>query len=65
MIEDRRVTIAKRAQAEIAQLDKEREKIYRKTLRRLRIADTSAAFDYFYANQCGISAFEESLRRLP
>ena len=63
MSEDRRVVIARRAQAEIAQLEKEQEKLYRKTLRRLRIADTSAAFDYFYANQCGISTFEEALKQ--
>jgi hypothetical protein len=65
MTEDRRVTIAKRAQAEIAQLEKEQQKLYRKVLRKLRILDTSPAFDYFYGNQCGYSTFEESLRRLP
>ena len=63
MSEDRRVTIARRAQAEIAQLGKERDKIYLKTMRRLRIEDTSAAFDYFYGNQCGHSEFEEGLKQ--
>lgn len=57
-----RMQIAKDFQAQIAKLEAEQEKLYKKALRTLQIKDTGYSWDYFYNNISGYSSFLEELR---
>lgn len=52
-----RLAIAKGYQREIAKLQKEREKLYAKALKELKIADTHWAWDWFFNDQQGQGVF--------
>ena len=52
-----RLQIAKQYQRKIAGLQKERDKLYAKALKELKIADTHWAFDWFFNDQQGQGAF--------
>lgn len=57
-----RLAIAKGYQREIAKLQKEREKLYKKALRELKVKDDNYAWDYLFNDQQGTSRFLEGLR---
>lgn len=57
-----RVLAAREFKRQIAELEKQQEKIYQKALRQLNVADTLGAFDYFYNDIVGLNSFEESLK---
>jgi hypothetical protein len=57
-----RLAIAKEYQRQIAKLQRERERLYRKAVRTLKFADTNQAFDWFFNDQQGTGGFLEVLR---
>lgn len=52
-----RLAIARQYQRLIAKLQREREKLYAKALRELKMQDTNLAFDWFFNDQQGKSEF--------
>ena len=56
-----RATIAKGYQREIAKLQTQREKLYARALRTLKVKDDNSAFDYFFNDQQGLNSFTEGL----
>lgn len=55
------LAVARDFQRQIAKLQAERERLYRKALRALKVEDNNAAWDYLMGNQCGYnSTFKES-----
>jgi hypothetical protein len=52
-----RLSLAKAYQKQIADLEKEQEKLYKKALKALKLEDTTSAFDWFYNDQVGCSSF--------
>lgn len=52
-----RLSIAKGYQKQITELQKEREKLYAKALRELKIHDTNLSFDWFFNDQSGSGEF--------
>lgn len=56
------VQIARAYKKQIAGLQRERERLYYKALKELRMLDTISASEYFFHDQVGYSSFEEGLR---
>lgn len=54
-----RLAVAREYQRQIAKLQAEREKLYRKALRELCMSDTNLAFDWFFNNPSGYGEFVE------
>ena len=52
-----KLQIAKKCQREIAKLQRERDKLYAKALKELKIANTDLAFNWFYHDQQGEGEF--------
>jgi mRNA-degrading endonuclease RelE of RelBE toxin-antitoxin system len=57
-----RVKIAKAFQKQINKLQREREKLFTKALRTLKVPDTNQAWDYLMNDQQGYSTFLEGLK---
>ena len=57
-----RLQIAKGYQREMAKLQTERDKIYARALRTLKVKDDNSAFDYFFNDQQGFNSFAEGLK---
>ena len=57
-----RVAIAKEFQRQIAKLQREREKLFKKAVRTLKVVNDNYAWDYFMNDQCGYSTFLERLK---
>lgn len=58
-----RLAVAKDYQKQIAKLQREREKLYAKALKELKINDTNLSFDWFFNDQSGIGEFVEKLKK--
>ncbi len=54
--------IAKDFQKQIAKLEAEQEKLYKKALHTLKVEDTGYSWDYFFNNMPGYSSFLEGLK---
>lgn len=54
-----RMKVARAYQKQIAKLQREREKLYRKALRELKVQDNNDAWYWFFNDQQGISFFAE------
>ena len=52
-----RLQTAREFQREIAYLQRERDKIYKKALKELKIADTNLAWNWFFNDQQGKGEF--------
>ena len=52
-----RLQVAKEYQRSIAKLQRERERLYVKALRELKVHDTNLAFDWFFNDQQGQGEF--------
>lgn len=52
-----RLVIARQYQRLIAKLQREREKLYAKALRELKMQDTNLSFDWFFNDQQGRGEF--------
>ena len=52
-----RLQVAKEYQRSIAKLQRERERLYAKALRELKVHDTNLAFDWFFNDQQGQGEF--------
>lgn len=57
-----RLKIARQFKKQMADLEKQRDRLYIQAIRKLKVADTTTAFDWFYNDQVGFNSFEESLK---
>jgi hypothetical protein len=57
-----RLAIARDFQKQIAKLQTEREKLYAKAIKKLKLKDNSEVFDWFFNDQQGTSKFVEGLK---
>ena len=57
-----RLKIARQFKKQMADLEKQRDKLFVQAIRKLNVLDTTTAFEYFYNDQVGFNSFEESLK---
>ncbi len=57
-----RVLIAREFKKQMAALGRRQDRLYIQAIRKLKVADTMTAFDWFYNDQVGFNSFEESLK---
>jgi len=57
-----RVVVAKEYQRQIAKLQAERERLYARALKALKVPDDNQAWDFLMGNQGGYNVFLEKLK---